>query len=137
MRWTALTDGNIFLRNHPEFKNMTASQLKDLIKEKPETLKKIMYMTSNLRGSRQYWSSRYKELKQMIEQLGLPTFFLTLSFADYHYEDLYRLLTTKEVSTLTERERMDLLQKNPGTVDAFFAHRVDTFLNTVSERYLI
>lgn len=133
MRWTALTDGKIFVRNNPEFKEMTSSQLKDLLKEKPNTVKKVMYQASNLRGTKPYWRSRFRELRAMVSQLGLPTVFLTLSFPDYHYPDLYRLLTDNDaVPSLTESERIKLIRDNPSIVDEFFKERIDIFIKEVS-----
>lgn len=41
-----------------------------------------MNQGSNLRGSKPYWAARCAELTDMVEQLNLPTFFITPSCAD-------------------------------------------------------
>lgn len=134
MRNTALQDGNVFVRNNPEFQNMTVAQLKEKISENENVMKQIMFQASNLKGSKAYWRTRANELQDMVEQLGLPTIFLTLSAADGHWEDLYRLLTDTDVSLLTEGERRRLVQQNPHIVDSFFAHRVESFIKNVSQK---
>ena len=68
-----------------------------------------------------------------MEQIGLPTIFLTLSCADGHWNDLYELLTDKDVLLLTEKERRQLVQDNPHIVDSFFDHRVQSFIKNVSK----
>ncbi|KAE8738768.1 hypothetical protein FOCC_FOCC015740 [Frankliniella occidentalis] len=132
MRWTALTDGNVYVKQNEEFKNMTVDQLKEILKENPNILKKVMFHARNLRGSKAYWHSRAGELHDMVNQLHMPTIFLTLSAADLHWKDLYRLLTGKEdLSELTEFERHKLLRDNPQVVDEFFDMRVNAFLKHV------
>lgn len=133
MRWTALNDGNVFVKNNPEFQNMTVAQLKDKIEENPNVMKQIMFQGSNLKGTKAFWHQRASELKDMVEQLGLPTIFLTLSCADGHWTDLFRLLTEKDVSLLTEAERRKLVQDNPHILDSFFAFRVEALIKNVSE----
>jgi hypothetical protein len=67
----------------------------------------------------------------MVEQLGLPTFFLTLSCADGHWNELYQLLSNKDPSDLSEIERRQLVQDNPSIVDSFFNHRIQSFVKNV------
>lgn len=136
MRWNALTDGSIFVRNNSEFKNMTIPKLAELIKEKPSILKKIMFQASNLKGTRSYWHSRGNELRDMVDQIGLPTFFLTLSSADGHWDGLYKLLSGQnDTSNLTESQRRKLIQDNPHIVDEYFDYRVKAFITNVSKHF--
>lgn len=134
MRWTELNDGNVFVENNQEFKDMTADKLRDLLSDKPATMKQIMFQASNFRGTKAFWHTRANELRDMVEQLGLPTIFLTLSCADGHWEDLFRLLTgNDDISGITEKERRQLIQDNPKVVDEFFDHRVGSFIEHVSK----
>lgn len=89
MRWAAMNDGNIFVKNNQQFKDMTVRQLKEIIKENSNVMKQIMFQSSNLKGTKGYWHVRANELRDMADQLGLPTIFLTLSCADGYWEDLY------------------------------------------------
>ncbi|KAK3916400.1 ATP-dependent DNA helicase [Frankliniella fusca] len=131
MRWSALDDGKLFIKNNKEFENMTIARLKTLLQEKPHLIKKLMYYSSNLRGTRSYWNARCGELTDMVSQFGLPTFFLTLSSADMHWPDLYKLLDSNNYENLTEKQRRDLLQNNPNIVDAFFSERVEKFITQI------
>lgn len=133
IRWTALSDGSVFVKNNVEFKNLTVSELKEKLSENQNIMRQIMFQSSNLRGTKAYWHTRANELRDMVEQLGLPTIFLTLSCADGHWNDLYKLLSPdKEVSLLTEKERRQLIQDNPHVVDSFFDYRVKSFIKNVS-----
>ncbi|KAK3923264.1 ATP-dependent DNA helicase [Frankliniella fusca] len=135
MRWTALNDGNVFLEKHNEYKNMTVDKLKELIGQNPSIMKQIMFHASNLRGTKAFWHTRANELRDMVEQLGLPTIFLTLSCADGHWNDLFKLLTkNNDVSCLTENDRRKLIQENPKVVDEFFDHRVQSFIKHVMKK---
>lgn len=89
----------------------------------------IMYHGVNLRGTRPYWRQRCSELTQMVRQLGTPTVFFTLSAADYHWPDSFRILTQgRDPNSLTERERADFMHDNAHTVAWFFYIRVDLFM---------
>ncbi|KAK3932747.1 52 kDa repressor of the inhibitor of the protein kinase [Frankliniella fusca] len=134
LRWNALNDGNIFVKRHSVIANMTADELKKKIQEDPSFIQKLMYQGKNIRGSKAFWKSRQKELTHMIDDLGLPTLFLTLSAADYHWPDLFRILAPdKDVNSLSEKERRLLIQQNPILVDQFFLKRVEAFF----ENFLI
>ncbi|KAK3932677.1 ATP-dependent DNA helicase [Frankliniella fusca] len=134
LRWTAMNDGNIFVKNNKEFQNMTTGQLKNLILENKSIMSHIMYYGSNIPGTKAYWHNNANKLRDMVEQLGLPSIFLTMSCADGHWNDLYRLMSDVDPSTLSEKERRDLVQNNPHIVDSFFDFRIKTFLNQVMEK---
>ncbi|KAK3926417.1 THAP domain-containing protein 11 [Frankliniella fusca] len=132
MRWSALTDGNIFIKRNPEFKNMTVKDLRDKLDKDPSLMKKIMFQGSNIRGTKAFWHARGRELQAMLEQMGLPTLFLTLSAADMHWPFLFKLLAPHEdPETMSEYKRRELIQQNPLIVDEFFLTRVETFLQEV------
>ncbi|KAK3931895.1 ATP-dependent DNA helicase [Frankliniella fusca] len=114
---------------------MTITQLKELISENPNTMKQIMYQASNIKGSKAYWNARSHELQDMVEQIGLPTVFITLSCADGHWEDLYKLMTHKDILSLSPRERRQLVQDNPHIVDAFFDYRVNVLINKLLQTH--
>lgn len=55
MRWTALTDGHVFVKkNNKQFQNITVQKMKDMISENLNVLKKIMFHAKNLKGSKSY-----------------------------------------------------------------------------------
>ena len=133
LRHTALTNGNVFMKKDLTVSKMTVEQLKEHIEQNPSYLKKLMFMGSNIRGSKSYWKSRCGELRDMIEQIGLPTIFLTMSAADFYWPDLFRLLTGKDISQINMSEGRKLIQDNPLVVDMFFQFRLQCFIEKVSK----
>lgn len=84
----------------------------------------------------------------MIRQLGLPTWFMSLSAADTRWTDLIRVLgvlndgmeyTGEQINYMTWFEKTKLVQKDPITCTRYFDHRFRMFMNTVlrSDHHLI
>lgn len=76
----------------------------------------------------------------MIRQLGLPTWFMSLSAADTRWNDLIRALgvlndgkeyTDEEIDSMTWFEKSKLVQKDPITCSRYFDHRFRMFMNSV------
>ncbi|KAE8744175.1 hypothetical protein FOCC_FOCC009183 [Frankliniella occidentalis] len=132
MRWTAISDGNMFVERNPEFSNMTVKDLKDKLGEDPNVMSKIMFHARNIRGTKPFWKSKANELIEMVEQLKLPTVFFTLSSADLHWPELFSILAPDEDQvTMSEGRRRQLLQENPVIVDTFFLDRVESYIDLV------
>lgn len=112
--------------------NMTLTTLKERLEQDPTFLKKIMFQSSNIQGTKAYWFARGKELIAMAEQLGMPTLFFTLSAADLHWPDLFKILAPDEdFQNISEHRRRLLVKENPLIVDSFFLHRAETFIKEV------
>ena len=68
----------------------------------------------------------------MIKQLGIPTYFLTLSFAELRWEELsYTVnksknpgLTSNNIKNLSYQEVCDLINKNPVLVAKHFGNNL-------------
>lgn len=129
MRWEALTLGNVFVKKNEFFSKMTVLQLKDYLKHNPRIVNEILFYSSRLRSTKSYWKSRSSELQDMVEQLGPPTIFFTLSSADYHWQDLYRLLGYDDPNSLSFEVKSRLLADNPLIVSCFFNMRVEYFMD--------
>ncbi len=68
----------------------------------------------------------------MVEQIGLPTLFFTLSAADLHWPGLFKFLSPNEdLQSMSDRKRRKLVEENPDKVDSFFALRGKTFITEV------
>ncbi|KAE8739288.1 hypothetical protein FOCC_FOCC015211 [Frankliniella occidentalis] len=134
MRWNALNIGNVYVKKNSIFSKMTVLQLKEYFKEHPSVVNQIMHFGSRLRTSKSYWNSRCSELLDMVNQIGTPTIFFTLSSADYYWPDLYRLLG-HSVNDLSLRERGQLLAQNPLVVDSFFYMRSKYFLENCFKKH--
>ncbi|XP_052129345.1 uncharacterized protein LOC127750839 [Frankliniella occidentalis] len=127
MRWAALNIGNIYVKKNSFFSKMSVIQLKDFLKKNPAMVNQVMHFGSRLRTTKSYWKSRCGELLDMVNQIGTPTVFFTLSSADFQWPDLYRLLG-HDVKSLSVKEKSDLLSKNSLIADSFFYARSKFFL---------
>ena len=74
-----------------------------------------------------------------VKQLGMPTYFLTLSCADLRWEELSYIvnklnnlgLSDEELKNLSYQERCNLLNKNPVLVARHFQHKVEVFFKEI------
>ena len=75
----------------------------------------------------------------MVKQLGLPTFFMTLSCADLHWNELVeiisklqgRTLSDDEIENLNYYDRTNILNSNPVLLMRHFQYRVETFFKEI------
>ena len=75
----------------------------------------------------------------MVKQLGIPTYFSTLSCADLRWEEvpyiINRLnnpgLSEEELKNLSYQERCSLLNNNPVLVARHFQYEVEVFFNEI------
>ncbi|KAK3922580.1 3-ketoacyl-CoA thiolase, peroxisomal [Frankliniella fusca] len=129
MRWHSIEKGNLYAKKNDELCNLTVEELVEKIKEDPKVINSVMYHCSGLRSTKAYWKLKAKELIEMIEQIGMPTLFFTLSAADLHWPGLFKMLAPDiEIDNLTERMRRDLVAKHPILADKYFSERVSSFL---------
>ena len=90
-------------------------------------------------GSPPYWQKFMYEVVAMVKQLGIPTWFMTLSCADLRWPELFQIIsranganmTDEEVDALSYDERCRLLNINPVIVAKHFQYRVETFFTEV------
>ena len=86
-----------------------------------------------MRGSPAYFQRVQYEGLAMIRQLGIPTFFLTLSAADMQWPDVIQTIARQYGITFTDaalsfEEKSKWLRQNPVTAARHF-HRLNTFFN--------
>ena len=90
-------------------------------------------------GSPPYWQKFMYEVVAMVKQLGIPTWFLTLSFADLRWPELFQIIarnqginmTDEQIEALSYNERCSLLNLNQVVVAKHFQYRVETFFKEV------
>lgn len=90
-------------------------------------------------GSPPYWQKFMYEVVAMVKQLGIPTWFMTLSCADLRWPELFQIIartngkniTDEEVEALSYDERCRLLNLNPVIVAKHFQYRVETFFTEI------
>ena len=77
--------------------------------------------TSSVKGTPAYWKKFLFDVLAMVKQLGIPTYFLTLSYADLRWEELPYIinklnnleLSDDKLKNLSYQERRNLLNNNP------------------------
>ncbi|KAI3934810.1 hypothetical protein MKW98_026218 [Papaver atlanticum] len=133
-RWWALALGTVYINRNPRDGELTIEKIREMVSSGDSSLAcHVAYCAQQMRGCRVYWYSRLKELISMVNQLGPPTIFFTLSAADLQWPELYKLLDTENrLESLDpnrrRRERAKLLNENPLVVSWFLQKRVDLFL---------
>ena len=121
--------------------SLTASHLNSNV----QSLKKLIFQDQaylflrQIPGTPPYWQKFMYEVVAMVKQLGIPTWFMTLSCADLRWPELFQIigksqgfnLTDKEIDALTYNERCSMLNLNPVIVAKHFQYRVETFFTEV------
>ncbi|XP_015793934.1 uncharacterized protein LOC107370453 [Tetranychus urticae] len=131
MRWQAINQGNLYVKKN-KFGNLDAEAVLEKVKEDSHLADSIMFYAGKLRSSKSYWFQRSGELHDMVEQLSTPHIFFTLSAADYHWPDLYKILDpTNNIDTSIEANRRRLMHDNPLITAWFFQKRAETFIREV------
>ena len=94
---------------------------------------------NTVKGTPAYWKKFMQEVLAMVKQLGIPTFFLTLSCADLRWNELISIiskinnlnLSDEDICHMTYNERCDVLNKNPVLVARHFQYRVEIFFKVI------
>lgn len=116
---------------------MTIGELKSaLAGDDGETLaSKIVRCLKTVRGTRPYWYMEGAKLKDMINQIGTPTLFYTLSMADMSWPDLHRLMPEDPfqpgLMDVDSQIRMWNVTKNPHIVAAYLSTRHQHLRETI------
>ena len=90
-------------------------------------------------GTPPYWQRFMYEVVAMVKQLGIPTWFMTLSCADLRWPELFKIvartqgrdITEDAIEALSYTERCHMLNANPVVTAKHFQHRVETFFSEV------
>ena len=86
-----------------------------------------------------YWTQFLYDILAMVKQLGIPTYFLTLSCADLRWEKLpctiNRLnnveLSEEELKNLIYQKRCNLLNNKPVLLARHFQYKVEVFFKEI------
>lgn len=126
-RWEAVSQGNVFVKKQ-DLQNVSAEEIRNRIRNDRNFLRKVMSYAATIPGTDSFWFKKSSELRTMIEQLGMPTLFFTLSYADLHEPDLGRILRSFPNQTSAQSK---LVNENPILVDWFFHEKVKLFFSEV------
>ncbi|XP_053204723.1 uncharacterized protein LOC128389199 [Panonychus citri] len=136
LRWQALSRSSILICQN-DFRNSSVEEVSRRLLEDPSLRSSIMAFSGQLRSTTPYWKLRAGELLDMVNQLGSPTIFFTLSAADYHWNKLFELICPdRPIETITDAERRTLMHENPMITAQFFKTRIDIYRKTVLKTFL-
>ena len=110
--------------------SITASQLKSNV----QTLQNLICQDQSylflrqIPGTPSYWQRFMYEVVAMVKQLGIPTWFMTLSCADLRWPELFQIIsrtrgmniTDEQVHAMSYNEKCSMLNLNPVRVETFF-----------------
>ena len=88
-------------------------------------------------GTPPYWQRFMYEVVAMVKQLGIPTWFMTLSCADLRWPELFKIVARTQGRDITEDqiEALSYVERcqnaNPVVTAKHFQHRVETFFSEV------
>ena len=119
--------------------HLTAGQLRGRLDNNPHLRENCYSFTRDIRGTQAYWNSVKIQLYAMFRTLGPPTFFITLSADDHNWTDLMVVLSKcrgqnmseEEASSLSPKEKQQLMTTNPVVTARHFAHRFQCLLREV------
>jgi Helitron helicase-like domain at N-terminus len=100
-RHTNQGSGSFYVNSFYEHGPKTLEKLQEQVSAgQLEWLNRICYFSQCVTGSASYWRARKREVFSWIsyhleEGNGVPTFFITLSCAEYHWQDIERLIQDK------------------------------------------
>lgn len=139
------SSGHFFVKNFYNGGPVSLGELQEKILQGDTAwVNNITYWTSNVKGSSAFWHKHRAQLYSWMQYHvemghGAPTFFMTLSCAEYFWPDIVRLL----------KERLELAGQDPSVVDGknfvqlcndysiviqeYFQKRVITWLETVGK----
>ena len=94
---------------------------------------------NSVKGTPAYWKKFLFEVLAMVKQLGLPTFFMTLSCADLRWNELISIiaklkgedLSDEIINNLSYFERSRYLNLNPVLLARHFQYRVEVFFKEI------
>ena len=97
------------------------------------------HFMNTIKGTPAYWKRFLLEILAMVKQLGLPTFFMTLSCADLRWNELIiimlklsgGIITEEDLENLSYRDRCDILNMNPVFMAKHFQYRVEVFFKEI------
>jgi len=117
---------------------LTAGELSQNFKDKIGELisnDEAYNFMNTLKGTPAYWKRFLFEVLAMVKQLGLPTYFMTLSCADLRWNELVEIigklndlnLSKEDIENLNYFERTKILNSNPVLLARHFQYRVESF----------
>lgn len=92
---------------------------------------------NNVRGTPAYWQRQLYDTLAMLRKFGTPTWFLTLSPAEFMWPEMIQAIGRRYGLSFTEEDVMNMdweekamyLRRNPVTTCSMFQHRLESFFS--------
>ena len=86
----------------------------------------VFSFMNTMRGTPAYWKRFKSEVLGMVKQLGIPTSFLTLFFADPRWNEILIIISKLneadfDISSLSYHKRCKILNENPVLLSEIFS----------------
>jgi ATP-dependent DNA helicase PIF1 len=137
-RHRAMSRGKFLFSRQVGGRNMTVAQLRQSLTgvNGDALAERIIRCVKTVRGTRPYWALEGAKLRDMLDQIGTPTFFYTLSMADMSWPDLHCLMPEDPFRQgLTVAQSYDIrarnVANNPHIVSSYLSTRHQLFRQTV------
>ena len=100
----------------------------------------VFSLMSSVKGAPAYCKQFLYDVLAMVKQLGIPTYFLTLSSAGLRWEELPYIinklknlrLSGEKLKKLSYKDRCNLLNNNPVLVARNFQYKVEVFFKDIT-----
>lgn len=130
LRWKSNTNAKMFIKRN-FLNSLTSSQIVYKLMNDQKFVDSVRTSNKEVRSTNSYWYLRTQELFDMIDFIGPPNFFITLSAADQFWPDLRMLLDSQsefENETNQIKHQIQLLNNNPNQAAFLFNKRVTEFM---------
>ncbi|CAB4407286.1 unnamed protein product [Rhizophagus irregularis] len=136
MRWRALQEGQIYVKQNLKEEQINVLDIQEMIANGDKNIAdRIMRYGEGLRGTRQFWIARRKELLDFIKQIGADgLIFFTFSTADMHWPELHKLMENCDHNgdeAESSKRRQQNIIDNPHIATWFFKQKFETFFKDV------
>ncbi|XP_057827704.2 uncharacterized protein LOC131039077 isoform X1 [Cryptomeria japonica] len=140
MRHRSQSLATVFMKkNAEEHLPTTIESLRTHQKELPDSqlVAELLHFGFTMRGTKPYWNKCRLELTNMINQIGSPALFFTLSAANTKWPGLQQLLTNNmELSMRSNKHRLENVINNPHITSLYLQQRFTIFREEVIEKLL-
>jgi Helitron helicase-like domain at N-terminus len=137
-RHRSMQRGKYLFSRNISHHNMTVGQLKEALSrhDGPHLAADIVRCLKTVKATRPYWNMEGGKLRDMIAQIGTPTFFYTLSMADMSWPDLHKLMPDDPFApgltpTQSSQIRFHNVATNPHIVASYLSTKHRHLLDTV------
>jgi hypothetical protein len=130
----ALSAGIFHTIRSKKFQHLSAAQFLRQLEEKEESLEvNLGTVFANVRGTRDYWFRRTSEALSMVREFGAPTWFVTLSCAEYYWRDMDDFLRKANPDVSDGESVTALCVSDPVSVMRQFENRFNAMLRFIKD----